>query len=109
MKRGDVYSAATGSGFGSKPRPVIVMQSPHFDVLDTRLVVPLTSEVEELIPFRPMILPDRLNGLRRPSQAMVDVILTVRETKFGQRFGELSPVDLQRVESMLLIVLGFVP
>lgn len=108
MKRGEIYPAATGSGYGSKPRPVVIVQEPSFDELNTRLVVPLTSEVEEFIPFRPLIVPDQFNGLRRPSAAMVDVILTVRLQKFGPRFGELSPADLQRIEGMLLVVLGLV-
>lgn len=85
------------------------MQPPSFDELGSRLVVPLTSEVEETIPFRPVIVPDQLNGLRRPSAAMVDKILAVREEKFGERFGELSPADLRRIEGMVLIMLGLVP
>lgn len=108
MTRGGVYAAATGSGYGSKPRPVIVMQSPSFDDLGSRLVVPMTSEVEETIPFRPVIMPDRVNGLRRPSAAMVDKILAVREEKFGERFGQLSEADLLRIEGMALVLLGLI-
>lgn len=71
--------------------------------------MPLTSQIEELVPFRPLIEPDGSNGLRHSSQAMVDKILAVRLEKFGERFGELAPADLRRIEGMMLIVLGLVP
>lgn len=84
------------------------MQPPSLDELNSRLVVPLTSQTEEFIPFRPMIDPDGRNGLRRPSQAMVDKVLAVRLQKFGERVGELSPADLERIESMVLFALGLI-
>ena len=31
MKRGDIWTAAGGSGYAGKPKPVVIIQDDHFD------------------------------------------------------------------------------
>ena len=44
MKRGDVV-IATGPGFGTKPRPYVVVQADDYLVLPTLILLPITTEL----------------------------------------------------------------
>lgn len=57
--------------------------------------------------FRPLIEPTPANGLIAPSRIMVDEISTVAHSKLGKRIGQLTIVDMARVERALGLVLGF--
>lgn len=106
MKRGEVYTAATGSGFGSKPRPVVIVQADIFGDAPTVLVALLTDEEHGRGPIRPIITPDAQNGLQKTSAVTLDVLVAVRQREFGRRIGILSPVDIARVDAALMLVLG---
>lgn len=106
MTRGDIYTAATGSGYGGQPRPVLIIQSDAFRVLTKTLVALIGSPVEAAAPIRVMIEPDTTNNLRRISQVMVDAMLPVRPEQFGRHIGHLGAEDMRRVEQSLLVFLG---
>ena len=105
MKRGDLVTVATGSGFGSKPRPALVIQSDDFSGSTVTLAL-ITSDVTPEETFRPRITPTGRNGLVRTSDVMVDMLTTARRDKIGVVIGELSGDDIGRVERALLIFLG---
>ncbi len=107
MKRGDVWSAATGSGFGSKPRPVVVVQADAYGNAPSIIVALLTSTGENVRNVRPRIEPDGVNNLHEPSLVMVDILVTVPRLKFGQQIGRLTGPDQDRVDQALLTYLGF--
>lgn len=107
MKRGEIWTAATGAGLGSKPRPVVILQSSHYLHFSTVIVALLTSKLEERLHLRPVVAPDDVNGLDKISAVMVDVLVTAESADFGKRVGRLSAADMVQVESALLIVLGF--
>lgn len=106
MKRGELWSAATGSGFGSKPRPVILVNAQAYLGLSIKLVAPLSSDLERLSDLRPIIIPDPINRLHERSAVMVDVLIAVPDEKFGRRIGKLSDRDLLRVDAALMSILG---
>ena len=106
MKRGDIYTAATGGGYGSKPRPVLIVQADVFPTVSKKLVALIGSPVEGAISVRVQMEPDATNNLRVPSEVMVDTIMTVRAEKFGTYVGRLSDADMRRVEASLMIFLG---
>lgn len=107
MKRGEVWSAATGSGFGSKPRPVVVVQSDVFGRTPNTIVALCETAYGDPDDVRPRIHPDGDNGLEHVSDVAVDLLVTVPERKFGRPIGRLSPRDMQRVETALGVMLGF--
>lgn len=107
MKRGDIYVAATGSGFGSKPRPVLIVQGDEFCDMSKILVAPIGSPVDLPEDVRVAVAPDAGNGLKAPSEVMIDTIMPVRTNQFGLHLGVLADTDLKRVERALLIFLGF--
>jgi len=107
LKRGEVWSAATGGGFGGKPRPVIVVQGALFGETP-HVIVALCQTARNLADdVRPRISPDRSNGLQEISDVAVDLLVTVPRRKFGLQIGQLSDADMHRVDRALLVFLGF--
>lgn len=107
MKRGDIHTAATGHGFGGKPRPVLIIQADEFSGLTKVLVALIGSPVEQAERIRVRMEPDTANGLLAPSDVMVDTIIAVRRDKFGRHVGHLADADMSRVDTALLAILGF--
>ena len=105
MKRGDVVTVAAGSGFGGKPRPALILQSDDF-AGSTVIRALITSSITPEESFRPRIVPNGDNGLRKISDVAVDSLITVRWEKIGGRIGALSEDDMVRAERALLIFLG---
>jgi mRNA interferase MazF len=69
LKRGDLVLVAYGE-FG-RPWPAAIVQADELgDATTTVLVCPVTSEVTERLPIRPIVEVDATNGLRVRSQIM---------------------------------------
>lgn len=107
MLRGDVILVATGSGFGSKPRPALVIQSDLIAQKETFVVLPFTTQLEPEADWRPLFEPGSTNGLKSRSALMADVPITARLDKIDGVIGRLSPQDMIRAERALMLVLGF--
>jgi mRNA interferase MazF len=105
LKRGDVYTAATGGGYGGKPRPVLLIQSDVFRSAK-QLVALIGSPVAGMEAVRVRVEPDESNGLIGISEVAVDTIVTVKPRQFGKRLGRLRDEDLRRVDRALMVFLG---
>lgn len=75
MRRGDLVTIAWQGDFG-KPRPALIIQSNQFDGHATVTVLLVSSTVTDAPLFRLAVDPTRENGLRTPSQVMVDDVMT---------------------------------
>ncbi len=106
MTRGDIWTSASGTDYGGKPRPVVVIQHKHFESLDSVTICGFTRDPTDLPLFRVAVEPSALNGLQFPSRIMVDKILTVPKTKLGYRIGQLSGTDLSRLNQALATFIG---
>lgn len=106
MRRGDVVIVAAGGGFGGKPRPALVIQADEFDTPDTVLVALFTSELTDAEAVRPRFEPTAANGLRDPSDLMVDIVVTARRKKIGGVVGRLAGEEMLRADRALLALLG---
>ena len=106
MRRGDVFAAATGSGFGGKPRPVVIIQADEFTTAPTVLVALVTDVEHAFEPIRPIVEPDEANGLVKASAVTADTLVAVRQRQFGDRLGSLSNADMRRVDAALLRILA---
>lgn len=71
MMRGDFVTIAMQGDFG-KPRPALVIQADQFSEHATVTVLPVTSTLIAAPLFRVTVQPSAENGLRKPSQVMVD-------------------------------------
>ena len=106
MRRGDLVTMALQGDFG-KPRPALVIQSDLFDAHPSVAILPLTSELRDTPLFRILVKPEELNGLRKPSQVMVDKPQSVAREKIGAVFGHLADETMLAVNRALAVFLGF--
>jgi mRNA interferase MazF len=107
MKRGEVWTQSGASGYASKPRPVLILQSDLLIGTDSMIICPFTSHDNEEIPTRVKVAPNAENGLREPSDLMTEKITAVPRTKLGKRLGVVTIDDMERTEEAILMVLGF--
>jgi mRNA interferase MazF len=69
-------------------------------------VLLITTDLRLSISMRIDILPTPENGLREPSQVMVDWPQTVRTADMGQVIGRLDEAVMRMVTQELAVVLG---
>jgi mRNA interferase MazF len=105
-KRGDLVTIAVSGDYG-KPRPALVIQSDAFVDLPSVTVLRITSELHEWPLLRITIAPNATNGLRKPSQIMIDKATTVPRAQLGPRIGCIEADTLRSVERALQTFLGF--
>jgi mRNA interferase MazF len=106
VRRGEVWTAAAGTGYVGKPRPVAIVQDGRFDGTDSVTVCAFTTDPTEAPLFRLRIEPNEANGLREPCSLMVDKITTVPRSKLGQHVGRLDDEDLLRLGRAILVFFG---
>lgn len=105
VMRGDFVTVAMQGDFG-KPRPALVIQAKLFNEHASVTVLPVTSSLVAAPLFRVTVQPSAENGLRKPSQVMVDKTMTVRREKIGPAFGRIDEDSLVEVERCLAVFLG---
>jgi mRNA interferase MazF len=106
LKRGDVVLVALQGDYG-KPRPALVVQSDPFNPAHPSVtILPLTSELRDAVLFRIDVAPSPGNGLRKPSQIMLDKISTIARDRIGGSIGHLDAQTMLRVNRSLMVWLG---
>ncbi len=106
MRRGEIWTAAAGSGYVGKPRPVVIVQDDRFDGTDSVTVCAMTTDPTDAPLFRVLIEPDAINGIHEPSRLMVDKLTTVPRRKLGEHVGRLGDDDMVRLNRATLVFLG---
>jgi mRNA interferase MazF len=106
VKRGEIWTAAAGSGYVGKPRPVVIIQDDLFDATASVTVCALTTDQTDAPLFRIPVDADETTGIREPSRLMVDKITTVPRSKLGARVGRLSDDDMTRLARSIAVFLG---
>ena len=100
--RGDIVTIADRDvEFAGKPRPALVLQSPHF-VTMTLTVCPITSIAVDAPLLRIALPVNEASGLVVPSWAQIDKIITISR----RRIGRLDNVKLFEISQALLVFLG---
>ena len=106
MRRGEIWTAAAGSGYVGKPRPVVIVQDDRFDATRSVTVCAFTTDPTEAPLFRLRIDADEVNGLRESCSLMVDKITTVPRSKLGERIGRLRDEQMVALGRAILVFLG---
>jgi mRNA interferase MazF len=106
VRRSEVWTAAAGTGYTGKPRPVVIIQDDRFDATDSVAVCAFTTDPTEAPLIRLPVEPDEHNGLREPSSLMVDKITTVPRSKLGERIGRLGDQDMIRLGRAVVVFFG---
>ena len=105
MKRGDFITVVAPGDYG-KPRPAIVIQSDWLKATDSILVALLTSALVDAPFYRLQIESTEENGLKAPSQIMVDKIIAMPRAKCGRTMGRIDEAGLIALNHMLSVVIG---
>lgn len=105
MRRGDLVTVALQGDLG-KPRPALVIQSDLFSAHPSVVVLPVTSTLLDAPIFRIGIEPDASNGLREPSQVMVDKTQSVPRSRVGSVIGRVDDATMLSVNRALAVFLG---
>lgn len=106
MRRGEIWTAAGGSGYVGKPRPIVIIQDDRFDSTASVTVCAFTTDPTEAPLLRLVVEPDDINGLRERSSLMVDKITTVPRAKLGQQLGRLGDDDMVRLGRAVMVFFG---
>lgn len=105
MKRGDVVLVVGQGDFG-KVRPAVVVQTDRLASVESVVVCLCTSELSGDGPLRLPIQPDAVNGLRQPSEVMVEKVVTYRPERIRQVVGALPSPFMIELSRRLAFVLG---
>ena len=103
--RGDIYSVAA-SGFASKPRPAVIVQSNETNLFDSVIICLFTTDTSIDGPTRVSIQANKINGLTKDCIIMADKVVAVKKSSLRAKIGTLSNEDMQRVNAALKITLG---
>jgi mRNA interferase MazF len=106
VTRGDIWTAAAGSGYVGKPRPVVIIQDDLFDATVSVTVCAFTTDPTDAPLFRIPINADDATGIREPSRLMVDKITTMPRSKLGEKIGRLTDDDMARLTRSIAVFLG---
>ncbi|MDY6399005.1 MAG: type II toxin-antitoxin system PemK/MazF family toxin [Treponema sp.] len=104
MTRGDVYMLDFGIPFGSEPgmrRPVVIIQSDkdNLNKLNTKVVVPLTSNTINADLKGNVFISKKDSGLSKDSVALVHQIIVVDKMRLENKLVKLSKVILKKIEA----------
>jgi mRNA interferase MazF len=106
VRRGDIWTAAAGSGSAGKPRPVVIIQDDRFDATDSVTICAFRTDPTHAPLIRLVIEPDDANGLHERSSLMVNKVTTVPRSRLGERIGRLPDQDMLRLGRAVLVFLG---
>jgi len=106
VKRGDVVLVVVPSELG-RPRPGVVVQADEFnEALSTVFICPVSSDLQERLPLRPIIEAQTSNGLRQRSQIMTDKMIALRLDRVRRVIGHIDGETSEQLDRALLVVLG---
>lgn len=106
MRRGEIWAAAGGKHYASKPGPVLIVQDDRFDATDSITICPLTTDPTDIPLLRVRLEPEQGTGLARASSIMVDKLTTMPRSKLGDRLGGVSDTDMLALSRALVVFLG---
>jgi mRNA interferase MazF len=106
LRRGDVVLAAYSGDYG-RVRPAVVVQADAVNrVVDSVLITLATTELRGADLLRIGVLPSEANGLREPSQLMVEKTGVIPVEKVKSTIGRLEPDLMEELTRRLALVLG---
>ena len=111
MRKGEVWLINLDPTIGAeirKTRPAVIVSEDAIGVLPLRVIVPLTDWKEHyaVAPWMVAIMPDKKNGLAKPSSADAFQIRSLSQERFVQRIGMFDEEQMVQVLKAIQIVIG---
>lgn len=108
IKRGEIYSADFGAGFGSEQggiRPILILQNDKGNKYSpTTIVAAITSKkTKTALPTHVKINAD---GLKTESTVLLEQIRTIDKARLGEYIGKLDSKTLAAVDRAIVVSLG---
>ena len=109
LGRGDIclinFNPAKGGEIG-KLRPAIIMsQKDEIEILDTFIVIPLSTVIEkDSLPYR--FLVKKRENLEKDSDACIYEIRALSKARVKEKIAKLTSKELQIVQKALCEILG---
>ena len=89
MKRGDLYYVDP-PGFLGKVRPAVIVQANGFNDNPPSVTLCLLTSTLVDSRLRVTLKPSKANGLGKPSQVMIDKVMTLPLDKLANRIGAVT-------------------
>ena len=106
IQRGDIVTCSMKGDYG-KPRPAVVVKSDFFNPTHSSVVVcPLTTHKVATPIFRLDLPTNEKNGVKQPSQIMIDKMMAIPRSKIGKQIGKISVSQQDSINKALKIWLG---
>jgi mRNA interferase MazF len=105
LKRGDLVVVSAPGDYG-KPRPAVVIQSDWLSDTESVLVAVVSSTPVDAPIYRLSLAPSGANGLKVPSQVMIDKIVALPRVKCGAVIGALGAAEMGALNAMLAVAIG---
>ena len=102
MRRGEIWVADLPPPDGIRP-VLLLMRNDAYAIRRDVIITPITTRVRNL---RTEVAIGTEEGLRAPSVANMDVIMTVYNSRLLRRIGALSAEKMRQVEDALHFALG---
>lgn len=106
MNRGELWTAAGGKYYASKPRPVLIIQADRFDATNSVTICPITSDPTELPLLRIPLTPEDIAGLTQSSSIMVDNVTTGPRSQLSEHIGTVSDTTMLALSRAVIVFLG---
>ena len=111
IKRGELYYADLSPVVGSEQggvRPILIVQNDTGNKYSpTIIAAAITSQLNKAKLPTHIELSANEFGLMKDSVILLEQIRTLDKRRIKERIGELSPLKMQKVNTALLISLGF--
>lgn len=102
--RGEIWTVCA-SGYASKPRPAVIVQSDEVEGFDSTIVCLFTTDDSISAPTRVKATPTEENGLSQTCWIMAEKPIAIKKSTLGMKTGTLEPNTLAKLESALRAVL----
>ena len=108
IKRGEIYAADFGAGFGSEQggvRPVLILQNNTGNRHSlTTIVAAITGrKTKAALPTHVAIIT---SGLKTESTVLLEQIRTIDKARLGEYIGKLDSKTLAAVDRAIVVSLG---
>lgn len=103
--RGEIWTVCA-SGYASKPRPAVIVQSDELEGFDSTIVCLFTTDDSTSASTRVKATPTEENGLSQTCWIMAEKPIAIKKSTLGMKIGALEPNTLTKLESALRAVLG---